>query len=153
MTLCEKSGLARWTPLQRKSEPGIAPELNSPGEHTSTALPTWGFFLSLFFTLCNFAPSWALQLWKNMMELLAPVLCNLTWPKPTTLCTEWENDVMAWMVEKYAMKTISYCIQKRVELNLSNRWTWKPFPISSVLWKPNNYLTMISNIKGILNHI
>lgn len=39
------------------------------------------FFLSLFFTLCNFAAPWALQLWRNMMELMPPVLCNLTWPK------------------------------------------------------------------------
>lgn len=26
-------------------------------------------------------------------------------------------------------------------------------PNLGVLWKPNNYLTMVSNIKGILNHI
>lgn len=71
----------------------------------------------------------------------------------TTLCTEWENSAMDQMVEKYAMKATSYCIQKTVELILSNRWTWQPFPISSVLWKLNNYLTMISNIRCILKHI
>lgn len=45
-------------------------------------------YVRFSFILCNFAASWAVQLWKNMMELLAAVPRNLTWPKQHSVLSE-----------------------------------------------------------------